>query len=485
MKWALREFLIIIFVSALMILATNLYYSNNYIVYKIGEKTEKNILGEVSSFSKEDAEAIKKIETAYVDLKENYVHGIKSEDLATGAIQGMTNKTGDKYTSYEPAKNGGIKASEELKTQYYGIGVQLSIEGGYPTIKKVFENSPAAEEKLEIGDKIIQVGKEKYKDQRLDDFVDKIKGGKGTKVTLIIKRGEEEFTKKVERREVKMQKVNYEMKENGVAYINLEMFADTTGEEFAKDLKKLEKEKFKKLVLDLRGNSGGYVDQAVIIASQFLKNDKVIVKFEDKKGAEIKYYSQGKKDKKYPIEILIDGGSASASEILALALKENLENVKIIGEESYGKGVAQSLFMMDDGSELKITTSKWKSPKNVWLEVGKGIKPDKEIKNSILYGIAYIEYDSKKEINIGDKKEEIEYIETFLYENGYGIEKEEIDDKYNEKTMQAMKNFQAKNGLEQKGTFGKKEAEKMSEVILKNSQKKENDKQLEYVLKTN
>lgn len=464
------------------VLGTAAYYENNYEVIKVGENAKQNIYGETVTYSSEDLGATKAILESYNEIKNNYVFGVDKETLVDGAIKGMAESTGDIHTTYVPASKEEEKASTRLDNNYYGIGVQVTLQNGEVIVNSVFSDSPAKKEGIKAGDVILKAGKVEYKDQTLSEFVNHIKGEEGTKVKLKIKRGENISEVTVERKKIKQETVHAEMKENNIAYIDVDGFYSETDSEFKKAVKEMENKKFEKLVIDLRDNSGGYLDGARNMASLFLDSKKVVMSYETKDGTE-KMYATGKKDADYPIEILVNEGTASSAEIFTLALRENLDNVTVIGTETYGKGVVQQVETVSTGGELKVTVAKWLSPKNNWLEEGKkGIKPDKVVENSKLFGIIGLTMEKDIEAyDEGDKSDLIPYFESFLNEQGYKIKN--VDDKYEQETTQAVKQFQKDNGLEVDGKITEKVLEKMNEKLVEMNNETNNDLQLNEALK--
>ena len=481
LKIAWKEMLMLIFIGTVSVIITNLYYLNNYIVYEITDETTKDVFGNVKTYSEEDADALKKMFEAYEKIKTDYVFGVTSEQLVDGALYGMTQATEDIHTTYVPPTKEEEMISERLSNEYYGIGVEVSIQNEEPTIMNIFKDSPAEEAGLKVNDKIVKAGKIEYKGQELSDFISNIKGEKGTFVNLGIKREDVELTIKVERREIKRETVSYEMKNKNTAYIDVDGFYDQTHLEFENALKEVEKNEIDTLIIDLRNNTGGYLVAAKEMASLFLDKTKVILQYETKEDVQ-KIYSEkdqvAKKD--YKIKILINETTASSSEILTLALKENLDNVEIIGTESYGKGVVQQASKMKDGSELKITTAKWLSPKGNWLIEGeKGIQPDIKVENDKIYGLIGLTLQEKGELSLGDDEPMIEYIKDLMILEGYKMDLNTIFDESLEK---AIKEIQKENKLKETGRIGEKEMKIINEKITKNNENMK-DLQLEKAMK--
>ncbi len=323
-------------------------------------------------------ENLQKFEEQFNYILENYYGNITEEQLIEGAIDGMFQQLDD-YSGYldEPDSN----ESKTLEGTYQGIGIEIyNNEDGKIIISKVHENSPAEKAGIIANDEIT-----KYNDQDLtgtltSDLVDKI--AVDQKFTLEIKRNEEIFTTELEKGTITIKSVHSEMLENNVGYIIIDIFANNTAEQFKQHLTNLENNGMEKLIVDVRNNSGGYLTTVEDITSQFFDSSYVIFKTEDNSGVE-NYFSTGDTTKTYPIVVLQNGLSASASEVLAAALKENA-NAYIIGTTSYGKGTVQTISNLGGQDEFKLTTKKWLTPNNNWVnEVG--IIPDQEVELTVDY----------------------------------------------------------------------------------------------------
>lgn len=305
------------------------------------------------------------------------------QKMVYGAISGMVNSVGDPYSSFlDPEENSLV--NNAINGEYQGIGAELGIKENQIIVVAPLDGSPAKSAGIMSGDKILEIDGVSTFGLSLTEAVSKIRGDSGTTVVLTVQRGDEEpFKVSITRGNITMSSVTWEDKGNGVAYIRISRFGGETNGEWNKavseiNLKMLDLDS---VILDLRGNPGGYMDSAIYIASEFLKKGTVIVQQESalKENYDYKDTRDGSFERLPKIFILIDGGSASASEILAAALKENLGDlVVLVGEKSFGKGTIQDARDFDDGSGLHLTVAKWLTPKGNWVH-DKGIEPDVKV----------------------------------------------------------------------------------------------------------
>ena len=309
----------------------------------------------------------------YDYVVDNYYGDVDKTQLIDSAIAGMLNSL-DKNSTYVGGSDSNF--SIYLDGNYKGTGIQVTIDDNKNIIiYSVFEDTPASKAGLKPGDIIVKINDQSTKGMDLDKFSEIVKKQKND-FSLTYKRDSKEKTVKLKVDEVELKSVSSKMMERDnkkIGYIRLTIFANNSDEQFKKALTSLENKNIDGLIIDLRGNSGGHLTTAENIISLFLDSSHPIYQIKSKDGQE-KYYSTGKETKKYRIAILIDGSSASASEVMTSALKEQY-GATIVGENSYGKGTVQELQTLPDGEQYKLTTKSWLTSKGKVIEK-KGIKPD-------------------------------------------------------------------------------------------------------------
>ncbi len=339
-----------------------------------GEKISK--LAQTSSFV--DSETLLKIDQLekYIDLY--YYEDVDKEDLTNGLYYGIMSGVGDPYTVYYTAEE--FKEMQaSWNGNYEGIGAYLKMntDVGYAQIEGFIEGGSAKESGIIAeGDYIVAVEGEDTYGMTLDEIVSKVRGPEGTQVTITFEGANGKYDVTLERRKIDTPTVEAEEKEDGIWYIKISEFDSITTEQFRDEYSKAKSAGMKGLIIDLRGNPGGNLDVVVDICCELLPKG-LVVYTEDKYGERIEYDCNGKKEIDVPLVVLIDGGSASASEIMAGAIKDYGKGT-LIGTKTYGKGIVQSILPLGDGSAVKITTSKYYTPKGNNIHKI-GIEPDEEV----------------------------------------------------------------------------------------------------------
>lgn len=313
----------------------------------------------------------------YDIIKNEYYKDVKDEVLVEGAINGMMSSLGDPHSVYFNKK-----AKEEFDTEltgsYYGIGAEItSTNDGKAVIKKVFDKSPAKTAGLKGNDVFVSIDGESVEGKSISDIANTLRSEKKEKSIIVVNRDGKELSFEVTKANVTLFSVSSEMLDNNIGYISVNIFGQNTYDEFTKALNDLEKENMKSLIIDLRGNNGGYLTTVTNMLSIFLDKDKVIYQMQTKTGKK-KYYSIKNGSKTYKVVILIDNESASASEIMASAMSEQYGAI-LVGEKSYGKGTVQITKDLKNGGMIKYTIQNWLTSKGKSIEKN-GIKPDYEIK---------------------------------------------------------------------------------------------------------
>jgi len=330
-----------------------------------------------------DADTVSKINelTAYTKLY--YYDDIENEKLQDGLYTGLIDGLGDKYSVYYNAEDQALQIS--TTGQYYGIGAGLSQDKDtmVVTVNKVYEGTPSESAGLLKDDVIVSVDGTEAASMELSELVKLIRGEKGTTVHLEIYRPstEENLSFDVERQDITLPSVSHKMFEDGIGYVHIDSFETETAAQFEEAVKDLEDQGMKALIIDVRYNPGGMVTAVVQILDDILPEGTVVYT-EDKNGNRQDYTSSGDTYLDYPLAVLINGESASASEILAGAVKD-YQYGTLIGTTTFGKGIVQTIFPLEDGDAVKLTTAKYFTPNGNYIH-GVGIGPDIELEYEYL-----------------------------------------------------------------------------------------------------
>lgn len=332
------------------------------------------------------------LEKKYVDKKK-----VDPKKMYYGAIKGLVASVEDPYTFFlTPTEN--QQSKDGLEGKFEGIGAQLGMKDGKVVVIAPLKNSPAEKVGISAGDFIVKVNNEAVAGMPLTQVVSKVRGDKGTKVHLTLDRSGKEIETEVVRDTIVVESVEIKLDEqlstctNGcdkVAYLKLNQFGDNTVDEWEQKVAQIKAKwntgAIKGLVLDLRDNPGGYLESSVYLAGEFLPQGKLVVKQESTSYENKDYYvTRSGSLLDIPMTVLINGGSASAAEILSGALRD-YKRATLIGEKSFGKGSVQEAIDLGDGMGLHVTVAKWVLPKGDWIN-GKGIEPEIKVKNVIPEG---------------------------------------------------------------------------------------------------
>lgn len=324
--------------------------------------------------------SLQELITVYQNILDSYYKNIDEKDLADAAIDGMMSSLDDPYSTYMDEENTET-FNETVDGSYVGIGITITVDkNGDFSILDVANDSPAEKAKIKKGDVIIDIDGKELDGVSLDEVTTMVKGKEGSKLSLTILRDGKKIKKTVSRGSIDLVSVNsqvYALNNGNAGYISISSFAANTYKQFKKELKKVEDKNIMSLIIDVRSNPGGHLSQTKKILELFIKKNKVLYQVEFK-GNKTKIKDQTKTFRSYPVVILVNSSSASASEILAAAFKDSYTNVTILGETTYGKGTVQTAYSLSDGSSLKYTTERWLTPKGKWID-GKGVTPDKEV----------------------------------------------------------------------------------------------------------
>lgn len=306
---------------------------------------------------------LKKVVDTYYAIVDNYYGELDRDKLIDGAVEGMISSVGDTFTSYSDTDSTS-SFDETINGSYEGIGCTVAtLENGTISVIDMFEDSPSYKAGLKVGDIILKVDGESYEGKNSNDISNYIKNSGKSKIVLTVKRDNEEKDISINLSKVEIPHVSgkvIEQDSKKIGYIKISLFASNSYKQFKNKLDELEKSNIDDLIIDVRDNSGGYLSSVTDICNLFLDKGKVIYQLEDSKG-KVKKKDTTKEKRKYDIVVLINDGSASASEILASAIKESYGG-DIVGTNSYGKGTVQQTKKLLDGSMIKYTTQKWLTP---------------------------------------------------------------------------------------------------------------------------
>jgi carboxyl-terminal processing protease len=327
----------------------------------------------VSTTNSETAEYVKKLLDLEQLIEEEYYEDVSLEDLFEGAYKGLFEGTGDPYSIYYTEEEF-TQLKENFNGEYVGVGIVVTEdEYGVVTVISPYENYPAAEAGIIPGDKIIKVNGEDVTTVGIDEVVSRIRGEEGTEVDLTILRDDEEIDLTVERALIDVESVSSEVLDDDIGYIDIYEFDTKTDTEFNEQLDELLEENIQGLIIDLRYNPGGSVAAVTQIADRLLPEATIIYTL-DKEGNRTDYNSTGSESLSIPIVVLVNEGSASASEILSGSLQDN-DAATIIGTQTYGKGIVQTISELGDGSGYQVTTETYYLPSGETIH-GIGITPD-------------------------------------------------------------------------------------------------------------
>lgn len=322
---------------------------------------------------------LKKVVDTYYAIVDNYYGELDRDKLIDGAVEGMISSVGDTFTSYSDIDSTS-SFDETINGSYEGIGCTVAtLEDGTISVIDMFEDSPSYKAGLKVGDIILKVDGESYEGKNSNDISNYIKNSGKSKIVLTVKRDSEEKDISINLSKVEIPHVSgkvIEQDSKKIGYIKISLFASNSYKQFKNKLDELEKSNIDDLIIDVRDNSGGYLSSVTDICNLFLDKGKVIYQLEDSKG-KVKKKDTTKEKRKYDIVVLINGGSASASEILASAIKESYGG-DIVGTNSYGKGTVQQTKKLLDGSMIKYTTQKWLTPDGNSIN-GVGVTPTKVV----------------------------------------------------------------------------------------------------------
>lgn len=424
---------------------------------------------------------LEKVGRAYDIIFNSYVEEVEEETLVEGAIQGMLSTLGDPYSVYMDKET--VKQfNETLESSFEGIGAEVSMVDGKIIIVSPFKDSPAEKAGLKPNDRILSVDGESVEGLDLFEATLKIRGEKGTMVKIEIERNglKDPLVIDVKRDEIPQITVYSDRKKQGnknIGYLEITSFAEETAAEFKEELRKLEKERIDGLIIDVRGNPGGLLTSVEEILKELVTKEKPLYQLEKRGGEKVRYFSSLEKEKPYPVAVLIDNGSASASEILAGALQE-AKGYKLIGEKTFGKGTVQQPLPMGDGSNIKLTLLKWLTPNGNWIH-NKGIQPDLKVQQPPIFHTHPLQIETAltKDMN----SEQVQNAQQML--EGLGFAPGRGDGYFDTTTETSVKAFQNHSGLPVSGRIDRNTASALEAAVIEEMKKEQNDLQLQTALR--
>ena len=361
-KFSIFEVVIIIFISIVfgIIVGYVLTYT-------------RSPLGSVKSNSK-----LSEIISTYNSIKDNYYKEIDDDTLVNAAVSGMIGSLDDKYSNYMDSSTTD-SFNESVEGSFVGIGITIMYDGEYNKIIAVDDKGPS-NNILKVDDLIVEVSGKDVRGIYGDDLKKLIRGKVGTTVKIKVLRNNKNLTFSIKRTNIEIETVKsnyFDVESKRIGYLDVDVISSNTYKQFNKNLKRLENKNIDSLIIDLRDNPGGHVSQTKEILSMFFNKKTVLYQLKDK-NTKKKIYSSSNETRSYPIVILVNDGSASASEIITSCFMENYNNIKVVGTTTYGKGTVQQSHQLSTGTSIKYTVQEWLTSKGKSINE-KGIKPDEEL----------------------------------------------------------------------------------------------------------
>ncbi len=427
------------------------------------------------------------IDEALSVIKEKGVYPVDGDMLIEGALRGMADVIGDPYSTYLTQEEAAAHR-ESLAAERVGIGAEISRSSGKFIIVAPVKGSPAEKAGLQPYDEIIRIDGERLEGDSLQDVVQRIRGKEGTSVGMTIYRPDldKHLELTVVREKIPVKTVSTELiQERGkkIGYISITTFGNESAKEWLDGTNKLIQEGAESLIIDVRGNPGGYLHSVGDIASSLVPEDTVFAYMQDAKDMLTPLVTENSdklayddKLKKMPIVLLQDKGSASASEVLSGALKD-LRRGFITGTTSFGKGTVQDITQLSNGGEMKLSTHKWLTPKEQWIH-GKGVKPDLEVDQNKLFN-EHIHLVAE-DYTTGEYHEDIAYGQRLLVGLGYEVERQ--DGYFDESTASAVEAFRADMEIVGDQKMDRQFYSKLKEKVEAFRADKKNDKQLQMAI---
>ncbi|MCR8657879.1 S41 family peptidase [Paenibacillus endoradicis] len=394
-----------------------------------------------------NAEGFDLLQASYNKIQDNYLYGADSGELIDGAIAGMVSSLGDQYSQYL-ADEAGENYADSYNKNFYGIGAEVQQKDGKFFISTLVKDMPAEKVGLKPADQIVTVDQQSVEGYTLNELLSKVRGKKGTSVVVGIKRGESITDFNIERAEIPVHTVTLNKLDNNIGMIAISRFTEATDVEFKEALASLMKDgNMKGLIIDLRSNPGGLLNQTVEIANVLVPNGKkildVVYKNEEKT---ISFNSKQDEPFNTPIVVLVNQYSASASEVLAAALKESA-NARIVGVKTYGKGVVQTYEQFYSGSVLVLTEAEWKTPSGSGIHKI-GVEPTDTVELPDYANLKPVS--NGVELKLNSFGDDVIALQKILLVLGYSPSNNGL---YDEETVQAVKQYESAKGISVDGIY--------------------------------
>ncbi|MRX72905.1 PDZ domain-containing protein [Bacillus lacus] len=388
-----------------------------------------------------DHEEFNKLFSTFDTIKRDFYENADDAKLVDGAIKGMIESLDDPYSTYmdkEEAKG----FNENISSSFEGIGAEVQENNGTIMIVTPIKGSPAEKAGIRPRDTILKVDDQSVEGMTVNEAVMLIRGEKGSNVTLNIEReGVGNIDVTITRDTIPIETVYSEVIDGNIGKIQITKFSDSTGEELSQALNELSNENVESIILDLRQNPGGLMDEALAMSDLFLEKGSTIMQVENKNGSKEVYQAKQDAAVTLPVVVVVDEGTASAGEIMAAALHES-GNIPIVGTKTFGKGTIQTAKVLDDGSSIKYTIAKWLTPAGTWVHQ-KGIEPQQEAKLPEYANLPFL--NPEKAMKQGDSSPEVKTAQQMLKALGYEVTENGV---YDEDTQQAVSSFQEANGIQ-------------------------------------
>lgn len=402
--------------------------------------------------------------SVYSQIKELYIEDVDKDILLEGALKGMVEATGDPYSEFLNAEQA-QEMDEEVEGSFSGIGVQFMMQSDYPLVIAPIEGTPAAEAGIQPNDLILEADGNDLSGLNTNEIVQLIRGPIGSQVDLKLQRNDSTYEVTIERAEIPIITVEGEISEQDprVGVIKFTQFNGTSYDEMVETVTRLREEGATSFVIDLRNNPGGLLDQALSISNMFLPEGVPLMQVQE--GSDESQLTEYVADNdeygdfvvEEPIAVLINQGSASASEIFAAAIKENTD-WPVLGETSFGKGTVQTVLDQGDYGDLKITFAKWLTPKGEWIHE-KGVEPTTEIEPAPIQTALLL--NGEETLQIGMNNDYVDSLIAILDGLGYSVDDAEY---FDESVKRAVEAFQKDKNIDVTGEVSGETADALNQA---------------------